>query len=44
VLENRMCRMQRQGKLSCDMKCTGEEAVAVAQAMALRPGDMLFPT
>jgi 2-oxoisovalerate dehydrogenase E1 component alpha subunit len=26
------------------MKCTGEEAVAVAQAMALDRGDMLFPT
>jgi 2-oxoisovalerate dehydrogenase E1 component alpha subunit len=26
------------------MKSTGEEAVAVAQAMALQPGDMLFPS
>lgn len=42
--DERMFRMQRQGNLSFYMKCTGEEAVAVAQAMALRPGDMLFPS
>ncbi|WP_020406437.1 thiamine pyrophosphate-dependent enzyme [Hahella ganghwensis] len=42
--DDRMFRMQRQGKLSFYMKCTGEEAIAVAQAMALEKGDMLFPT
>ena len=42
--DDRMFRMQRQGKLSFYMKCTGEEAVAVAQAMALESGNMLFPT
>lgn len=42
--DDRMFRMQRQGKLSFYMKSTGEEAVAVAQAMALDAGDMLFPT
>lgn len=42
--DDRMFRMQRQGKLSFYMKCTGEEAVAVAQAMALENGDMLFPS
>ena len=42
--DDRMFRMQRQGKLSFYMKCTGEEAVAVAQAMALESGDMLFPS
>ncbi|MBK6289372.1 MAG: 3-methyl-2-oxobutanoate dehydrogenase (2-methylpropanoyl-transferring) subunit alpha [Pseudomonadales bacterium] len=42
--DDRMFRMQRQGKLSFYMKCTGEEAIAVGQAMALRPGDMLFPS
>jgi len=42
--DERMFRMQRQGKLSFYMKCTGEEAIAVAQAMALNGGDMLFPT
>jgi len=42
--DERMFRMQRQGKLSFYMKCTGEEAVAVAQGMALESGDMLFPS
>ena len=42
--DERMFRAQRQGKLSFYMKCTGEEAIAVAQAMALDDGDMLFPT
>jgi len=42
--DDRMFRMQRQGNLSFYMKCTGEEAIAVAQAMALEGGDMLFPT
>ncbi|NRA22707.1 MAG: 3-methyl-2-oxobutanoate dehydrogenase (2-methylpropanoyl-transferring) subunit alpha [Oceanospirillaceae bacterium] len=42
--DQRMFTMQRQGKLSFYMKCTGEEAVAVAQAMALEDGDMLFPS
>jgi len=42
--DERMFRMQRQGNLSFYMKCTGEEAVAVAQAMALESGDMLFPS
>src|SRR4051812_23421721 len=32
--DERMYRMQRQGKTSFYMKCTGEEAVAVAQAYA----------
>ncbi len=44
AFDERMFRMQRQGKLSFYMKCTGEEAVAVAQGMALEHGDMLFPT
>lgn len=42
--DERMFRMQRQGNLSFYMKCTGEEAVAVAQGMALEDGDMLFPS
>ena len=42
--DDRMFRMQRQGKTSFYMKCTGEEAVAVAQAFALDRGDMCFPT
>ena len=42
--DERMYRAQRQGKTSFYMKCTGEEAMAVAQAMALDRADMLFPT
>src|ERR671914_353060 len=42
--DDRMYRAQRQGKTSFYMKCTGEEAVAVAQAFALARDDMLFPT
>jgi 2-oxoisovalerate dehydrogenase E1 component alpha subunit len=44
AMDNRMFRAQRQGKSSFYMKCSGEEAVAVAQAMALEPDDMCFPT
>lgn len=44
ALDERMHRMQRQGRISFYMKSTGEEAVSVAQAMALRPTDMLFPS
>lgn len=40
----RMFRAQRQGKSSFYMKCTGEEAVAAAAAMALDADDMCFPT
>jgi len=42
--DDRMFRFQRQGKTSFYMKCTGEEAVAVAQALALESTDMCFPT
>ncbi|WP_066685146.1 thiamine pyrophosphate-dependent enzyme [Sphingomonas sp. CCH18-H6] len=42
--DTRMVRVQRQGKSSFYMKCTGEEAVAVAAAMALDREDMCFPT
>ena len=44
IFDDRMQRTQRQGKISFYMRCYGEEAVAVAQAMALQPGDMLFPS
>ncbi|MGE4072457.1 MAG: 3-methyl-2-oxobutanoate dehydrogenase (2-methylpropanoyl-transferring) subunit alpha [Lysobacterales bacterium] len=44
IYDERMMRVQRQGKTSFYMKCTGEEAVAVAQALALDDGDMLFPS
>jgi len=42
--DERMYRAQRQGKTSFYMKCTGEEAVAVAQSMVLHRDDMAFPT
>ena len=44
IFDDRMLRTQRQGKISFYMKSTGEEAVAVAACMALRPADMLFPS
>lgn len=44
VLDDRMYRAQRQGKTSFYMKCTGEEAIAVAAAAAMDPDDMHFPT
>jgi len=40
----RMLIAQRQKKISFYMQCLGEEAVAVAHALALAPGDMCFPT
>jgi len=42
--DDRMFRAQRQGKTSFYMKCTGEEAIATAQALALNRDDMCFPT
>jgi len=42
--DDRMYRAQRQGKTSFYMKSTGEEAVSVAAALALEPGDMCFPS
>ena len=44
VFDDRMYRAQRQGKTSFYMKCTGEEAIAVAAAAACLPDDMHFPT
>ena len=44
LFDDRMQRTQRQGKISFYMRSLGEEAVSVAQTMALRPGDMLFPS
>lgn len=44
IMDNRMHTAQRQGKMSFYMKCTGEEAIAVAAAQALREDDMCFPT
>ncbi len=44
IFDDRMYRAQRQGKTSFYMKCTGEEAIAVAAAAALSSDDMHFPT
>ena len=44
VFDDRMYRAQRQGKTSFYMKCTGEEAVAIAAAAALDRDDMHFPS
>ena len=44
VFDDRMYRAQRQGKTSFYMKCTGEEAIAVAAQAALDREDMHFPT
>ena len=44
AFDERMFRAQRQGKTSFYMKCTGEEAIACAAALALDPADMHFPT
>jgi 2-oxoisovalerate dehydrogenase E1 component alpha subunit len=44
IFDDRMFKAQRQGKTPFYLKCTGEEAIAVAQAMALHPDDMCFPT
>jgi 2-oxoisovalerate dehydrogenase E1 component alpha subunit len=44
LFEDRLFRAHRQGKTSFFMKSTGEEAIGVAQSMALAPDDMCFPT
>jgi 2-oxoisovalerate dehydrogenase E1 component alpha subunit len=44
IYDDRMQRTQRAGKISFYMRSLGEEAVSVAACMALKPGDMLFPS
>ena len=44
AFDDRMYRAQRQGKTSFYMKCTGEEATAIAAAHALDGEDMCFPS
>jgi len=44
LYDDRMLKLQRQGKISFYMKALGEEAVACAAGMALRFEDMLFPS
>ena len=44
AFDERMVKAQRQGKTSFYVQCTGEEAIAVGQRLALEKGDMHFPT
>jgi 2-oxoisovalerate dehydrogenase E1 component alpha subunit len=44
IFDERMWQIQRQGRISFYMQALGEEAVSIAQGMALRPGDMCFPS
>jgi 2-oxoisovalerate dehydrogenase E1 component alpha subunit len=44
ALDERMWQIQRQGRISFYIQSLGEEAVSIAQAMALRSGDMCFPS
>jgi 2-oxoisovalerate dehydrogenase E1 component alpha subunit len=41
--DDRMQRMQRQGKITFYMQALGEEAVSIGQGLAFEPGDMMFP-
>jgi 2-oxoisovalerate dehydrogenase E1 component alpha subunit len=42
IYDDRMQVMQRIGKMSFYLKCTGEEAIAIAQTIALEDQDMCF--
>jgi 2-oxoisovalerate dehydrogenase E1 component alpha subunit len=44
AFDERMHRAQRQGKTSFYMQSHGEEAISIAQAMALNADDMCFPS
>ncbi len=44
IFDDRMMKMQRTGLLSFYMRSFGEEAVAIAQTMALETQDWIFPT
>ncbi len=44
IMDERLWQAQRQGKISFYMQALGEEAVSIGQGMALRPGDMCFPS
>ena len=41
--DDRMQRVQRQGKISFYMQSLGEEAISIGQGLALEPDDMMFP-
>jgi 2-oxoisovalerate dehydrogenase E1 component alpha subunit len=41
--DDRMQRMQRQGKITFYIQALGEEAVSIGQGLAFEDGDMMFP-
>lgn len=41
--DDRMLRMQRQGKITFYIQCLGEEATSIGPGLALRDSDMCFP-
>jgi 2-oxoisovalerate dehydrogenase E1 component alpha subunit len=43
ILDERMLRLQRQGRLGFYLSSIGEEATHIGAAHALRPGDWLYP-
>jgi 2-oxoisovalerate dehydrogenase E1 component alpha subunit len=43
ILDERMLRLQRQGRLGFYLSSIGEEATHIGAAQALRPGDWLYP-
>ncbi|MDZ7644404.1 MAG: thiamine pyrophosphate-dependent enzyme [Woeseiaceae bacterium] len=43
IFDERMLQIQRQGRVSFYIQSLGEEAISIAQGMALRPDDMCFP-
>ena len=43
VYDDRMQRMQRQGKITFYMQALGEEAVSIGQGLAFEEDDMMFP-
>lgn len=44
IFDARMVIAQRQKKTSFYMQCLGEEAIAIGQVLAMRDGDMYFPS
>ena len=44
IFDERMMKMQRTGKLSFYIRSLGEEAIAIAQTMALQDQDWVFPS
>lgn len=44
IFDDQVFTLQRTGRISFYMKSAGEEAISVAQTMALRSSDMMFPS